>query len=119
MIMIGAVSGGRLPPWKVYSVSKTMSATEARVHFGAVIRQVKEEDETVIVEHGGQATAAIISIERLRRLEPEPKYPEWHLRVMEAREDMRRRGVPPLDPPAEDVIRAIRSEFRDPLAPDE
>jgi prevent-host-death family protein len=46
-----------------------MSATEARVHFGEVLRRVTEDQEVVIVERGGTPSAAVIPIRELERLQ--------------------------------------------------
>lgn len=48
---------------------KRMSATEARVHFGEVLRRVTEDHEVVIVERGGTPSAAVIPIQELERLQ--------------------------------------------------
>ena len=48
---------------------KRMSATEARVHFGDVLRRVTENHEIVIVERGGTPRAAVIPIQELKRLQ--------------------------------------------------
>ncbi len=47
---------------------RTISATEAKVNFGAVARRVVEDDEPVVVANHGQPTVAIIPAERLDRL---------------------------------------------------
>jgi len=50
---------------------RTMSATQARMHFGDVMRRVVENGETVIVERAGKPQVAVISLadyERLREL---------------------------------------------------
>ena len=47
---------------------RTISATEAKVNFGAVSKQVAETDEPVIVANHGQPTVAIVPVEQLERL---------------------------------------------------
>lgn len=44
-----------------------MSATEARVHFGEVLRRV-QNNETIIVERGGKPKAVILSIPEYEKL---------------------------------------------------
>jgi prevent-host-death family protein len=44
-----------------------VSATEARVHFGEIMRRA-EQGETLVVERAGQATTVIISFKEYRRL---------------------------------------------------
>lgn len=36
---------------------KTVSATEARIHLGALLRDIAEQGETIIVERGGKPQA--------------------------------------------------------------
>jgi prevent-host-death family protein len=50
-------------------MTRTISATEARVHFGEVIRRATEEEELVVVTRGGKPGVVILSealFERLR-----------------------------------------------------
>lgn len=49
--------------------TRTVTATEARVHFGEMLRIVRDQGGTVIVERAGEAEAAIISMEDLRELQ--------------------------------------------------
>lgn len=44
-----------------------VTATEARVHFGEMIRRV-ESGETLVVERAGQPTAVILSFEEFSRM---------------------------------------------------
>ena len=48
---------------------RTISATEAKVNFGSVTRQVVDSDEPVIVESHGQPTVAIVPVDQLDRLQ--------------------------------------------------
>jgi prevent-host-death family protein len=41
---------------------RTVSATEARVHFGEVLRGVVDKGETVVVERSGKPRAVVLSI---------------------------------------------------------
>jgi len=56
--------------WKAAPVAivHTMSATEARVHFGWLLRRVAECGETVIVEHRGKPKVVFVSIPEYERL---------------------------------------------------
>ena len=47
-------------------MQKTISATEARVHFGEVLRQV--QTAPVIIERGGQPLAVLVSKQEYDRL---------------------------------------------------
>jgi prevent-host-death family protein len=69
-------------------MAKTITATEARVHLGEVIRSVNESKEHYIVEKSGTPVAIILSHDEYARLtvslqtETEP---EWMQRAEEAR----------------------------------
>jgi prevent-host-death family protein len=54
--------------WSFFMV-RTISATEAKVNFGSVLRLVQEKDGVVIVENHGRPTAAIISIDEYQTLQ--------------------------------------------------
>ena len=90
-------------------MEKVMSATEARVHFGELMRRVVEYNESVIVERGGKPEVVILSIteyERLRHLQSD----DWHAQLDAVHALIRReRGDEPLPPP-EEIIRAMREE---------
>jgi prevent-host-death family protein len=47
---------------------RTISATEAKVKFGAVTQQVIDDGEPVIVESHGQPRVAIVPVAQLERL---------------------------------------------------
>ncbi len=49
-------------------MEKTISASELKNSLGAVLRDVRMDDETVVIEQRGVPAAAIISIEDLRVL---------------------------------------------------
>lgn len=90
-----------------------MSATEARVHFGDVLRRVRA-NETVTVQHGGKPEAVILSIteyERLRANQREAEEPEdWYELAMQSRERIRHalngRPLPSID----QIIHDMRDE---------
>lgn len=89
---------------------KVMSATEARVHFGEVMREVSERDEIVIVERGGNPMIAIISMEQLdrfRQASADEEGRDWFDRAMRSRERIRRafgdRPIPDIDQLVDDM----------------
>jgi prevent-host-death family protein len=45
-----------------------MTATQAQIHFGDVIRQVVENGDPIIVERGGEPQVAVISLADFERL---------------------------------------------------
>lgn len=71
---------------------RTISATEAKVNFGAVTRQIIDSGEPVIVESHGQPTVALVPaehVDRLRELEDEQRRREWLERMRQLRERVR------------------------------
>ncbi|MGE3796479.1 MAG: type II toxin-antitoxin system Phd/YefM family antitoxin [Thermomicrobiales bacterium] len=49
-------------------MEKRLSATEARVHFGEVLKRVAEDGSTYVIERAGKPQAVIISDMEYRRL---------------------------------------------------
>ncbi len=49
-------------------MENTLSATQARVNFGEVMRQVVEQERPIIVERAGKPQVVILSIEAYERL---------------------------------------------------
>lgn len=47
---------------------RTISATEAKVNFGAVTQQVIDDGEPVVVENHGRPSVAIVPVQQLERL---------------------------------------------------
>ncbi len=95
-------------------MKKTVSATEARVHFGELMRSVVASNEPVIVERDGTPQVVIISVEKFgeyqRPHEGLRARPQWEVLLERAWEQNERDGDVPLTPSAEDVIREMRDE---------
>ena len=53
-------------------MERTMTATEARVRFGELLRAVAERGETVIVERHGKPTVAFVPVAEYERLTGAP-----------------------------------------------
>jgi prevent-host-death family protein len=84
---------------------RTISATEARVHFGEVLRSVTERGETVIVERGGRPQAVVVSIEEYRRLKAgHVAEVEWWELAMRSQERFRQEWG---DRPMPDIVQLI------------
>ncbi len=90
---------------------KRISATEARIHFGELIRKVKEERQPYIVERDGQPFVVLLAVEEYEQLQQ--RKPGWREALEQARqlreEIAARRGGAPLPDPAE-IIREMREE---------
>lgn len=94
-------------------MKRVVSATEARIRFGELIRRVVEEGEPVLVERGGKPYVVLLSVEEYERLKAAQKKETWRETVKEilrlgTRIKSRRKGEP-LTPP-EDIIRELREE---------
>ncbi len=85
---------------------RRLSATEARVHFGEVLRRVGE-GEVILVEGRGKPLAVILSPEAYERLKGEGENPLGL--ILSVNRGIRERLGRPLTPP-EEVIGAMREE---------
>ena len=92
-------------------MQRRMSATDARIHFGELMRHVVEKQEPVIVEHSGKPHVVVISVDRYERLlAAQQEKQDWRDLVRQAREQVRADlGERELTPP-EEVLRWIREE---------
>ncbi len=94
-------------------MTRVVSATQARIHFGELMRWAAETHEPITVERDGQPCVVILSVEAYRRLRDAHVRPAWQDVLTQVR-DFRahlqaRRGGQPLPPP-EEVIREMREE---------
>lgn len=92
----------------------TISATEARIHFGDVLKRV-ENNETITVERGGHPKAVILSINEYKRLRAqEPDTDPVENRLLKVRERYLREAVN-VHYDVEGEIRRMREERSDEL----
>lgn len=70
----------------VIDMEKTISASELKNSLGAVLREVRQEDEIRVIEQRGVPTAAIISIDDLRLLRDAKKRKRQELLLEEYRQ---------------------------------
>lgn len=86
-------------------MTRTISATEARIHFGDVLRGVTERGETFLVERGGKPQAVVMSIDEYDRLRKRNGHDDdWWDLVMRSQERFRREWG---DRPMPDTARLI------------
>jgi prevent-host-death family protein len=72
-------------------MTRTISATEARVHFGDVLRGVAERGETIVVERGGKPQAVVMSVAEYDRLRANDDQEEdWWTLAQKSRERIAR-----------------------------
>ncbi|MBI3943973.1 MAG: type II toxin-antitoxin system Phd/YefM family antitoxin [Chloroflexi bacterium] len=94
-------------------MEKTMGATEARVHFGEMLRRVTEEQETIVVEKDGKPQVVVISLDEYRRLQGgSQSMPDWLRLVDETRAKIALELQGKVLPETEEIIRQMR-ESRD------
>ena len=55
-------------------MEKRVSATEAKIHLGTLIRKAAEQGETVIVERSGIPQVAIVPFDEFRRMKSRRKW---------------------------------------------
>jgi prevent-host-death family protein len=92
-------------------VRRVTSATEARIHFGELMRQVVEQQTPVVVERQGKPQVVVVSIQEYERLlAGQREQEEWRRLLRETHELIRRELGDRELPPAEDIIREMREE---------
>jgi prevent-host-death family protein len=91
----------------------TVSATEARIHFGEMIRRVAEAEEAIVVEKAGTPQLVMLSIGRYQQLiqaQAAQQQSAWE-RITAVHALIRqRRGDAPLQPSVVDIIHQMREE---------
>jgi prevent-host-death family protein len=98
-------------------MERRISATDARIHFGELMRDVVEKKEHVVVERSGEPHVVVISVDEYARLRAaQEKQEDWRELVGQAREQVRadldgRELTPP-----EEVLRQLREERDERLA---
>ncbi|MEA3377917.1 MAG: type II toxin-antitoxin system Phd/YefM family antitoxin [Chloroflexota bacterium] len=99
-------------------MERRISATDARIHFGELMRRVVENQEPVIVERSGEPHVVVISVDQYERLmAAHEEQDDWRELVSQARAQVRADlGDRELTPP-EEVLAEIREERDEQLAP--
>jgi len=91
-------------------MGRVMSATEARIHFGEVMRQAVETGEAVIVERGGKPHVAVIAVEEYERLVERQQRDDWRQLVDGARAQIQADLGERTLPPPERVLQQLRED---------
>lgn len=92
-------------------MTRVVSATQARIRFGELIRWVMETHQPVTVERDGEPCVVVLSVEAYRRLQEGQVHSSWQETLNQIR-DFRTRLAGRLSSPPEEVIREER-EGRD------
>ncbi|MFC2037257.1 type II toxin-antitoxin system Phd/YefM family antitoxin [Chloroflexota bacterium] len=66
-------------------MGRVVSATEARIRFGELMRQAVENHEAIIVERGGKPHVVVLSVEEYERLLKGQQQSDWKDLVQGAR----------------------------------
>jgi len=92
-------------------MGRVVSATQARIHFGELMRRVMETGEPTVVERAGEPVVAIIPLDEYERfLEAQKQQVDWKELVARARAQIRSElGEREMMPP-EELIRQMREE---------
>jgi len=92
-------------------IEQNVTATEARIHFGELMRRVVERRQIVVVERGGKPHVVVISVEEYERLKSaEVTKPDWRTLVDDAQSQIQSElGGRELTSP-EEIIRQMREE---------
>ncbi len=79
-------------------MESVLNATDARVHFGDLLRRVTEQGETVVVERGGVPQVVVIALSEYKRLTAKESGPGWRDTVSgvrgRVREELSGRAIP-------------------------
>jgi prevent-host-death family protein len=66
-------------------MDRVVSATEARIRFGELMRQAVENHEIIVVERGGKPHIVVMSVKEYERLLQPQQQSDWKELVHEAR----------------------------------
>ena len=92
-------------------MERTVSATDARIRFGELMRWVVESQRPVVVERGGKPHVVVLSVDEYDRLQAgQQEQDDWRQLVRQAREQIQAELGGRELPPPEDVIRQMREE---------
>lgn len=92
-------------------MERVVSATEARIRFGEMIRRVVNDQETIIVERFGEPQVVMLSLVQYRRLKgAEQTQVDWREQVDAARKQIAQdlKGAELIPP--EEIIRRMRED---------
>lgn len=92
-------------------MERTVTATQARVRFGEMMRRVVEDEEAIIVERGGEPQVVLISVEQYEQFKTRyAAEPSWEVMLDEVHQLLDRELGGRELPPAEEIVRQMREE---------
>ncbi len=94
-----------------------ISATDARIRFGELMRHVVERQEPVVVERSGEPHVVMISVDEYERLRAaQERQQDWRELVSQARAQVRADLGDHKVAAPEDMLREVRKERDEQLA---
>jgi prevent-host-death family protein len=92
-------------------MERVVSATQARINLGELMRWAVEKQEPVVVAHGGKPHVVLLPLELYEHMKATAsQQPDWRERVRRSRQQIRSElGERPLPPP-DQILREIREE---------
>lgn len=92
-------------------MGRVITATEARIHFGELMREVVENQQPVIVERGGKPQVVVLSINEYENLlAGQAQREDWRTLLAQTHERIRADLGDRKLPPPEDIIQEMREE---------
>ena len=91
-------------------MGRVVSATEARIHFGELMRQAVKGHEPIIVERDGKSHVVILSVAAYERLLKGQQQEDWKDLVDQARMQIQFELGGRELPPPEEIVRQMREE---------
>jgi prevent-host-death family protein len=72
------------------TMTRTVSATEARIHFGELMNEVMEHKQPILVEKNGKPQVVLLAIEEYQRLSARQRPPgDWEVQLDELHAQIR------------------------------
>lgn len=90
----------------------TVTATDARVHFGELLQRIVQNGEAVMVERSGKPVAVIMPVEQYDRMRTQEHEPDWRDLLQDAQDHIRAALGDQALIPADEIVRMGR-EVRD------
>ena len=91
-------------------ITHSVTATDARVHFGELLQRVIQNDEAILVERSGKPVAVILPVEQYERMRLKQPGPDWRDLLKEAHDHIRTVLGDQVLIPADEIVRAGREE---------
>ena len=87
-----------------------VSATEARIRFGELMRRAVESRQPIIVKRGGKPHVVVMSVDQYEQLLLRQKQSDWREKVQRARSQVQADLKGHRLPPPEQILAQIREE---------